>query len=135
MEKRQVVDQILRDNILKLTMKSREEIQVLESFITHTIKLSRRELCTASMPVVLLSDIFDVFTLDQCEKLFTFVENNVSIWKEDLFFGACKNNLLRMCNDLLRRLSRSQNTVFRGRILLFLAKFFPFSERSGMFSY
>ena len=34
--------------------------------------------------------------------------------------------------DLLRRLSRSQNTVFCGRILLFLAKFFPFSERSGL---
>ena len=34
--------------------------------------------------------------------------------------------------DLLRRLSRSQNTVFCGRILLFLAKFFPLSERSGL---
>ncbi len=34
--------------------------------------------------------------------------------------------------DLLRRLSRSQNTVFCGKILLFLAKFFPFSERSGL---
>lgn len=33
---------------------------------------------------------------------------------------------------MLRRLSRSQNTVFCGRILLFLAKFFPFSERSGL---
>ncbi|KAJ9600002.1 hypothetical protein L9F63_009712, partial [Diploptera punctata] len=33
---------------------------------------------------------------------------------------------------LLRRLSRSQNTVFCGRILLFLAKFFLFSERSGL---
>ena len=35
-------------------------------------------------------------------------------------------------SDLLRRLSRSQNTVFCGRILLFLAKFFPLSERSGL---
>lgn len=34
--------------------------------------------------------------------------------------------------DLLRRLSRSQNTVFCGRILVFLAKFFPFNERSGL---
>lgn len=54
------------------------------------------------------------------------------VWKEPLFFASCKNQLLRMCNDLLRRLSRSQNTVFCGRILLFLAKFFPFSERSGL---
>lgn len=40
--------------------------------------------------------------------------------------------LFHLFQDLLRRLSRSQNTVFCGRILLFLAKFFPFSERSGL---
>ena len=54
------------------------------------------------------------------------------MWREPLFNNVCKNNLLRICNDLLRRLSRTQNTVFCGRILLFLAKFFPFSERSGL---
>lgn len=131
MEKRVIMDQILRDCILELASESKEELKTLEEFVTFTIQLSRRDICSPSIPVVLLSDIFDVFTLDQCEKLFIFVENEVAVWKEDLFFGACKNNLLRMCNDLLRRLSRSQNTVFRGRILLFLAKFFPFSERSG----
>lgn len=41
--------------------------------------------------------------------------------------------LLFLVSDLLRRLSRSQNTVFCGRILLFLAQFFPFSERSGTY--
>ena len=56
----------------------------------------------------------------------------VTTWRETVFFTSCKNNLLRICNDLLRRLSRTQNTVFCGRILLFLAKFFPFSERSGL---
>lgn len=34
--------------------------------------------------------------------------------------------------DLLRRLSRTQNTIFCGRILVFLAKFFPLTERSGL---
>ena len=34
--------------------------------------------------------------------------------------------------DLLRRLSRTQQTVFCGRILLFLARFFPITERSGL---
>lgn len=107
-------------------------MQLLETYITFCIELCRKDLATASMPVMLLGDIFDSMTLDRCEQLFTFVENNVVVWKEDLFFSACKNNLLRMCNDLLRRLSRSQQTVFCGRILLFLAKFFPFSERSGL---
>ncbi len=37
-----------------------------------------------------------------------------------------------MCNDLLRRLSKSQNTVFCGRIQLFLTSLFPLSEKSGL---
>ena len=34
--------------------------------------------------------------------------------------------------DLLKRLSKSQNTVFSGRIHLFLAKLFPLNEKSGL---
>ena len=37
-----------------------------------------------------------------------------------------------MCNDLLRRLSSAQNTVFCGRIQLFLARLFPLSEKSAL---
>ncbi|XP_012262168.2 THO complex subunit 1 [Athalia rosae] len=128
-----VIDQALRDTLLVVLLEnSAGNVQILESYITFCIELCRKDLATASMPVMLLGDIFDCMTLDRCEELFTFVENNVVVWKEEIFFSACKNNLLRMCNDLLRRLSRSQQTVFCGRILLFLAKFFPFSERSGL---
>ncbi|CAO2593201.1 THO complex subunit 1 [Lemmus lemmus] len=63
--------------------------------------------CTASTPFVLLGDV-------------------------NTFYSAGKNYLLRMCNDLLRRLSKSQNTVFCGRIQLFLARLFPLSEKSGL---
>ena len=37
-------------------------------------------------------------------------------------------------SDILRRLSKSQNTVFCGRIQLFLSRLFPLSEKSGTFS-
>lgn len=107
-------------------------VDLVEKFISFSVLACRNDMVTTTMPVVLLGDVFDAVTLDQCEEMFTYVEKNVSVWKEEIFFGPCKNNLLRMCNDLLRRLSRSQNTVFCGRILLFLAKFFPFSERSGL---
>lgn len=40
--------------------------------------------------------------------------------------------LLRIANSLLRRLSNTQNTVFCGRILMFLAYVYPLSERSGV---
>jgi len=132
-DRKAAIDQALRDTLLVvLTENASGNVRALESYITFCIELCRKDLATASMPVMLLGDIFDSMTLDRCEQLFTFVENNVTVWKEELFFSACKNNLLRMCNDLLRRLSRSQQTVFCGRILLFLAKFFPFSERSGL---
>ncbi|XP_026827931.1 THO complex subunit 1 isoform X4 [Ooceraea biroi] len=132
-DRKAAIDQALRDTLLVvLTENASGNVHSLESYITFCIDLCRKDLATASMPVMLLGDIFDSMTLDRCEQLFTFVENNVAVWKEELFFTACKNNLLRMCNDLLRKLSRSQQTVFCGRILLFLAKFFPFSERSGL---
>ncbi|XP_066583028.1 THO complex subunit 1 isoform X2 [Prorops nasuta] len=132
-DRKTAVDQALRDTLLMVLLQNNKGcIEAFESYISFCINLCRKDLATTSMPVLLLGDIFDTMTLDRCENLFTFVENNVAVWKEDLFFSACKNNLLRMCNDLLRRLSRSQQTVFCGRILLFLAKFFPFSERSGL---
>lgn len=39
--------------------------------------------------------------------------------------------LLRLSNELLRRLSKTTHTAFGGRIRMFLANAFPLSERSG----
>uniref|UniRef100_A0A336KG73 CSON008381 protein n=1 Tax=Culicoides sonorensis TaxID=179676 RepID=A0A336KG73_CULSO len=128
-DKKAAVDQSFRDILLEQLV---GDIKKIETLIDFSVECGRKNYATATIPVVLLGDAFDIMTLDQCEEMFSYVENNVSTWKEECFFSACKNNLLRMCNDLLRRLSRSQNTVFCGRILLFLAKFFPFSERSGL---
>uniref|UniRef100_A0A8C4DZ70 THO complex 1 n=1 Tax=Dicentrarchus labrax TaxID=13489 RepID=A0A8C4DZ70_DICLA len=89
-------------------------------------------ICSATTPFLLLGDVLDCLPLDQCDKIFSFVEENVSTWKSNSFYTAGKNYLLRMCNDLLRRLSKSQNTVFCGRIQLFLARLFPLSEKSGL---
>uniref|UniRef100_A0A7N6AZG2 Death domain-containing protein n=1 Tax=Anabas testudineus TaxID=64144 RepID=A0A7N6AZG2_ANATE len=90
-------------------------------------------ICSATTPFLLLGDVLDCLPLDQCDKIFSFVEENVSTWKSYL------SNTIQiilpsylMCNDLLRRLSKSQNTVFCGRIQLFLARLFPLSEKSGL---
>lgn len=85
-----------------------------------------------TVPFILLGDIFDCLTLDICEDIFSFVESHVSTWVRPEFYSAGKILLLRMCNDLLRRLSAAQNTVFCGRIQLFLAQLFPLSEKSAL---
>lgn len=129
-DKKTILDQAFRDVLL--TDEIIRKTENVKSLITLSISACRNDIATAMTPVVLMSDVFDTVTLDQCERLFSYVEGNVIVWKENWFFTACKNNLLRMCNDLLKRFSRAQNTVFCGRIQLFLATFFPFSERSGL---
>lgn len=128
-DKKSVLDQSFRDVLLEGAICDTASI---EHLITLAVAACRIDIATSTIPVVLLGDVFDAVTLDQCERIFSYVEKNVSVWKENWIFSSCKNNLLRMCNDLLKRFSRAQNTVFCGRILLFLATFFPFSERSGL---
>ncbi|KAG4080645.1 hypothetical protein HA402_013175 [Bradysia odoriphaga] len=122
------LDQTFREFLFKTVFQNKSCVD----FVDLSVQAVRNNLVTSALPITLLGDMFDAVTLDESEKLFRYVEDNVDVWKEPVFFSSCKNHLLRMCNDLLRRLSRSQNTVFCGRILLFLAKFFPFSERSGL---
>ncbi|XP_076320027.1 THO complex 1-like protein Hpr1 isoform X1 [Tachypleus tridentatus] len=124
------VDQAFRELLQKTLVE--QDTSVLEKVIKISIVAAEKELCSGSLPVMLIGDMFDCLTLDNCEELFYLLEDRVDIWKRDLFVKNCKNQILRSCNDLLRRLSRSQNTVFCGRILVFLAKFFPLSERSGL---
>ena len=107
-------------------------ISKFEDLINFVIMHAKEKLCTNNLPILLLNDIFDSSTLVDCEKMFPFVERNVSTWTSEPFFSAGKNHLLRMCNDILRRLSKSQNTIFCGRIQLFLAQLFPVEEKSAV---
>lgn len=79
-----------------------------------------------------MQDLLACSTTKRCEDLFDVVEAMISTWKEPFFFDACKNQILRMCNDLLKRLSRTVDTAFCGRVLIFLAKTLPLEEKSGL---
>ncbi|KFO27116.1 THO complex subunit 1, partial [Fukomys damarensis] len=130
-EKKCTLDQAFR-GILEEEIINHSSCENVLAIISLAIGGVTGGICTASTPFVLLGDVLDCLPLDQCDTIFTFVEKNVATWKSNTFYSAGKNYLLRMCNDLLRRLSKSQNTVFCGRIQLFLARLFPLSEKSGL---
>ncbi|XP_016881593.1 THO complex subunit 1 isoform X4 [Homo sapiens] len=130
-EKKCTLDQAFR-GILEEEIINHSSCENVLAIISLAIGGVTEGICTASTPFVLLGDVLDCLPLDQCDTIFTFVEKNVATWKSNTFYSAGKNYLLRMCNDLLRRLSKSQNTVFCGRIQLFLARLFPLSEKSGL---
>ncbi|XP_030016537.1 THO complex subunit 1 [Sphaeramia orbicularis] len=131
-EKKTTLDQALRGVLGDQMVEQKGSCDDYLSLIYLSIDAVTEGICSATTPFLLLGDVLDCLPLDQCDRIFSFVEENVSTWKSNSFYSAGKNYLLRMCNDLLRRLSKSQNTVFCGRIQLFLARLFPLSEKSGL---
>ncbi|KAL4423622.1 hypothetical protein ABPG77_009209 [Micractinium sp. CCAP 211/92] len=67
-----------------------------------------------------------------CEGLFAYLDSRIDAFKSPTFQHASKLTLLRTCNMLLKRLSKSANAMLCGRVLLFLAKLLPLTERSGV---
>lgn len=52
-------------------------------------------------------------------------------YENKTFLARAQLNMLKACNALLRKLSKSCNTEFCGRVLMFLAKVFDISEKSA----
>lgn len=131
LEKRTVLDQVFRDILCKMISDFSKTI-LLKTVITFAIQAVKQDMCSPSTPFLMMADIFDMLTIKRCEDIFDLVEDKVTVWKSEPFYESGKNYLLRMCNDLIRRLSKSQNTVFCGRIQLFLSRLFPLSEKSAL---
>ncbi|KAI5815600.1 THO complex, subunit THOC1 [Pyronema omphalodes] len=85
------------------------------------------------LPFNLLEELFDTQTIPASERLFNYLESRVERLTVGMEGGKGKALvLLRLCNELLRRLSKAEDTIFCGRILIFLSKSFPIAERSAV---
>ena len=133
MDKKSILEQAFRDVLREFILSiGSTNIKLYTELVMLSIECVEQDICYHSIPFILLSDVLDCLTLDVCEQLFEFVEGQVATWTKPNFYSSGKILLLRMCNDLLRRLSAAQNTVFCGRIQLFLARLFPLSEKSAL---
>ncbi|GFS10400.1 THO complex subunit 1 [Elysia marginata] len=131
LEKRAVLDQVFRDILCEM-ISNATEAEHLKNLINFAVQAVQQDMCSPSTPFLMMADIFDMLTIERCEDIFDLVEDKVTTWKSETFYESGKNYLLRMCNDLIRRLSKSQNTIFCGRIQLFLSRLFPLSEKSAL---
>ncbi|KAJ4777437.1 THO complex subunit 1 [Rhynchospora pubera] len=80
----------------------------------------------------LLEDLTEMSTIKDCKEVFAYIESKQDVLGKQELFSRGKLVMLRTCNQLLRRLSKANDVVFCGRILMFLAHFFPLSERSAL---
>ncbi|VBB27366.1 unnamed protein product [Acanthocheilonema viteae] len=109
-----------------------EQENLLRQLLVVTFQAAKEDFCAKGTTVAVVQDVFDVSPVKRCEELFGVVEDNLPQWKMGIFYEPCKNMILRMCNDLLKRLSRTVDTSFCGRILVLLAHALPLCEKSGL---
>ncbi|KAF9905773.1 hypothetical protein EC991_001311 [Linnemannia zychae] len=97
------------------------------------MRCAELELIEQLTPIHLLEEVLDLQTVECAEQVYNYLESNVDLFASGIAIVKGKGlSLLRICNELLRRLSKAKNTVLCGRILMLLSSVFPITERSGV---
>lgn len=88
-----------------------------------------------SLPAMCLEILMEVTTTTNCIDIFDYLDSRMEMFTRPGVRQKSQYTLLRTCNILLKRLSKSQDAELCGRVLIFLAKFLPLTERSGVNMY
>ena len=93
--------------------------------------LSDHEQCDAALLFWLIEELLDSQTIAGCRKIFDYLESR----REKItakHFSQKNLIILRSCNELLRRLSRAEDTAFCGRVFIFMFQSFPLGDKSSV---
>lgn len=97
--------------------------------------------------MLLVEELLDTQSIAGCRIVFSFLESRreaiiavrlskyISRNPTDLIQNSSKNKdlvILRLCNELLRRLSRAEDPVFCGRVYIFMFQSFPLGDKSSV---
>ncbi|CAB3404840.1 unnamed protein product [Caenorhabditis bovis] len=128
-----IVDELMRKRGLKVAQQPAATIEDFTRRHFHfSLQLMKAGFCSKMLPITTLQDILESSTIEKCKLLFTIVEEHMPDFKQPPLIDSAQNSILRCCNDLLRRLSRTAETSFCGRIMFFLSRYLPLSEKSGL---
>lgn len=92
---------------------------------------SDEEQCDPALLFWLIEEILDSQTIAGCRIVFDYLESRRERITAKHF--AQKNLvILRTCNELLKRLSRAEDTAFCGRVFIFMFQSFPLGDKSSV---
>ncbi|KAF8577019.1 hypothetical protein K439DRAFT_1418542 [Ramaria rubella] len=133
---------LLKNEVFKLAATEGDELQEpapryfdeLKSRLDLVLAFTEHDVCDASFPFSVLEDLLETQTVASCWHIFSWIEERTERLTTNMIPAKGKSLvLLRTLNDLLRRLSKTgKNTMFCGRILIFLSSVFSLGERSGV---
>eukprot|EP01038_Epipyxis_sp_PR26KG_P012572 gene12572-16860_t len=84
------------------------------------------------IPFELMEDVLENQTIQNAEEIWTVIESMVNKITNPNLFSVGKFAILKTCNSLSKKLSKSCNTEFCGRVLMFLAAIYPITEKSAV---
>lgn len=90
------------------------------------------EVCDVALTFWLIEELLDSQTISGCRVVFDFLESRRERLTAKHFMVNKNLVVLRTCNELLRRLSRAEDTTFCGRVFIFLFQSFPLGDRSSV---
>ncbi len=93
--------------------------------------LSDDEICDPALGFWLVEELLDSQTIAACRKVFDYLESR----RERMTAKHFKQKelvILRSCKELLRRLSRAEDTAFCGRVYVFMFQSFPLGDKSSV---
>lgn len=93
--------------------------------------LCDNECCESALGFWLIEDLLDSQTINGCREVFNYLESRRERMTR-VNFAAKHLPILRCCNELLRRLSRAEDTVFCGRVFIYLFQSFPLGDKSSV---
>ncbi|KAK9368864.1 THO complex, subunit THOC1 [Lipomyces kononenkoae] len=110
-----------------------ERVQRVCNLIDFALIMFELGQCELRVAHEFIEDLLEIQTIDWCQSFWPYISHREDRLANNLD-GQKRpgRDLIRYCNALLRRLSKTQNSSFAGKILMFLANAFPLSERSGL---
>ncbi|KAM0334027.1 hypothetical protein ACHAQA_001047 [Verticillium albo-atrum] len=124
------VRDLFKSLVFNTKIESPEFVQLWNLFDLVSI-LSDNGSCDPALLFWMIEELLDSQTIAGCRKIFDFLESR----RERITSSHFKQKqlvILRTCNELLRRLSRAEDTAFCGRVFIFMFQSFPLGDRSSV---
>ncbi|KFY40787.1 hypothetical protein V495_05256 [Pseudogymnoascus sp. VKM F-4514 (FW-929)] len=129
-----VIETAVRDTFIDLLATySIEQPQFVQvwNLLDIVSTLSDDGQCDPALLFWLIEELLDSQTIAGCRKILDYLESRRErIIAKD--FAGKKLVILRSCNELLRRLSRAEDTAFCGRVFIFMFQSFPLGDKSSV---
>ena len=104
----------------------------LPRLLDLALLVSERGACDHGAVFNVLEQLLEACTIADAEAVFTWVESARERLSEDTVWRRGRLVMLRACNDLQRRLSKTHDVVLRGRVSLLLSSLYSLSEKSAL---